>query len=201
MGVGGCRDHEIHSASARLRPAGGDCCRQASPLARDGGVERERPKRRLNDAETLGAPSALVLVSCDEDAEMQLGQRCRADRAFDIVRSVLGDQHGRVEQSLHRQANGSTNSPGSRSRSRASVVGAGVVQIARSRGPLTHCSGATSPLCRRPTRNSQPRLYRKLPQTTSGCYPSPGSSVKLPPLSGVTARKCRSSKVRMRVVS
>jgi hypothetical protein len=147
MRVGCCRNHEIHGASARLCPARSDGGRQASPLAGDGGVERERLESRLNDAETLRSSCTLVLVSCDKDAEMQLGQRCRADRAFEVVRSVLGDQHGRIEQRLHRQANGSTNSPGSRSRSRASVVGAGVVQIARSRGPLTHCCGAAGPRC------------------------------------------------------
>lgn len=102
MGVGCRGDHEIHGAAARLGATGSDCCRQSSPLARDGGIERERMERCLNDAQALRSPGALVRVLCDEDAEMQLGQRRRADRALEIVRPVLGDQHGRVEQDLHR---------------------------------------------------------------------------------------------------
>jgi hypothetical protein len=51
----------------------------------------------LDDAEALCSPGALGLVSCDEDAEVQLRQRRGADRGFEVVRAVFGNQHRRVE--------------------------------------------------------------------------------------------------------
>ena len=63
-------------------------------------------ERCLDDAEALCSPAALVRVLCDEDAEMQLGQRCRAYGALKIVRPVLGDQHGGVKQDVHQLGEG-----------------------------------------------------------------------------------------------
>jgi len=74
MGIGCCCNHEIHGASARLCPTGSDCCRQASPLAGDRGIEGQRMERCLDDAEALCSPGAFVSVLCDEDTEVQLGQ-------------------------------------------------------------------------------------------------------------------------------
>lgn len=98
----GCRgDYEINGASAWLRPAGSDRGCQASPLAGDCGIEGQRMEGCLDDAETLCATGALVIVLGDEDTEVQLRQRCGADRAFEVVWSILRDQHGRVEDRSH----------------------------------------------------------------------------------------------------
>jgi hypothetical protein len=49
-------------------------------------VDWQRVARGLDDAESLGAASALVGVACREHAEVHLGERSRADRALELPR-------------------------------------------------------------------------------------------------------------------
>jgi hypothetical protein len=61
-----------------------DRIRQPTPLAGDGGVDREGIKRRLDDAEPPCAKRALVGVLRYERTEVELGERCDADRSLDV---------------------------------------------------------------------------------------------------------------------
>ncbi len=81
------------TASARPCPTGSDRCPQASRLAGDGGVERERLEGRLDDAETLGAPSALVLLRFVEAKDF--GPRSPADRSDRSASSASIRPYGR----------------------------------------------------------------------------------------------------------
>ena len=72
--VGGGGDGEVHRAPARLAAAGADRGGEASPFARDGGVDRQRLEGRLDHAEAQAAAGALVGVAGDEHAEVQLGE-------------------------------------------------------------------------------------------------------------------------------
>ena len=81
--VRGRCDREIHGAPAGLRAALRDRSREPAPFARDGRVDRERVERGLDDAEALGAASALVRIAGDQDAEVKLGQGGGADRALE----------------------------------------------------------------------------------------------------------------------
>jgi hypothetical protein len=74
-------------ARRRGRPAAlRDRSGQATPLAGDGGVYREGVKRRLDDAEPLCATRALVGILRHKRTEVELGERCNADRSFDVLR-------------------------------------------------------------------------------------------------------------------
>jgi hypothetical protein len=56
--VGGRRDREVHRPAPRLPTPLADRGGEPAPLASDGGVDRERIERRLDDAEAQGADRA-----------------------------------------------------------------------------------------------------------------------------------------------
>src|SRR5215216_2994380 len=99
--------------------------REAPPLPRHRRIDRKRIERRFDHAEPLGPTCAFVRVGCDERPEVQLGKRGGADRPFQLTGIRGADQDRRIEyEAAH--ADGSASWAGSRSRSSASVSGAGL---------------------------------------------------------------------------
>ena len=101
MDVRGRGDHEVERPPPWLSPAVDNGCSQSSPFACDGCVDGEGIERCLDNTEPLGPPGPLVLRVGDEDAEMQLGKRRGADRAFELARAFCADEHGGVEEGSH----------------------------------------------------------------------------------------------------
>lgn len=101
MHVRGCCDHEVESSSARLPAAADEGCREPPPFACDCSIDRKRVEGRLNDAEPLGPACSLVFRAGDEDAEVQLGERGGADRAFELTRTLRADEDRGIEEDAH----------------------------------------------------------------------------------------------------
>ena len=81
------RPHAPHLVTRPWLPAAlRDRSGQATPLAGDRGVDRQGIKRRLDDAEPLCASRALVGVLRYERTEVELDERCDADRSLDVLR-------------------------------------------------------------------------------------------------------------------
>jgi len=74
---------------------------QASPLAGDRGVEGQRLEGGLDDAQSHCAASALVLVACDQDAEVKLGETRGTDGPLESSGVFGADQHRGVEHCAH----------------------------------------------------------------------------------------------------
>jgi hypothetical protein len=72
--VGGCRDHQVDSASAWLPAALGNRSGKTTPFAGDRSVDRQWIKRRLDHAEPLGPRRSLVTINGDQRPEMQFGK-------------------------------------------------------------------------------------------------------------------------------
>ena len=94
-------DREVDSSSARFPPAAHERCREPRPFARDGGVDRERVERGLDDAEPLRPSSSLVVRAGDEDAKVEFGEGRGADGAFQLAGAFCRDQDRGVEKDAH----------------------------------------------------------------------------------------------------
>lgn len=101
MNVRGGSDHEIESSSARLAAAVHDGGCEPAPLTRDRRVDRQRLECRFDRAEPLRPEGSFVVVLCDEDAEVQFGERSDADGAFDAPRPFCSDEDGGIEEDAH----------------------------------------------------------------------------------------------------
>jgi hypothetical protein len=101
MDVRGRSDHEVECSPPGLSPAADNSRCQPSPFACDRRVDGQGIERRLDDTEPLGPAGSLVLRTGDEDAEMQFGKRCGADRAFELTRAFCADEYGGIEQGSH----------------------------------------------------------------------------------------------------
>jgi hypothetical protein len=99
--VGGSGDPEIERPPPGLTPTADDGCCKPSPLARDRRIDGEGIERRFDHTEPLRSPGALVLRAGDEHAEVQFGERCRADRTFELTRAFCADEDGGVEEGSH----------------------------------------------------------------------------------------------------
>ncbi len=95
------RDRQIDCASARLTTSCLDGRGETAPLAGDLGSQRKRIERRFDRRESLYASRAFVLISRDEDAEVELGQGCNAYRGLDVERWLIADEYRRIEQRPH----------------------------------------------------------------------------------------------------
>jgi hypothetical protein len=74
---------------------------ESAPFPCDGGVDRERLERGLDDAEPQRTAGAFVVVGGDQDAEVKLGEAGGADGALELAGVVGADQHRGVEQRSH----------------------------------------------------------------------------------------------------
>lgn len=93
--------HEIERSPSRLPAAAYDGCCKSPPLTRDRRIHGQWVECGFDDTEPLRPASSLVLRVGDEDAEVQLGERCGADRAFELPRTFCGDQDGGIEEDAH----------------------------------------------------------------------------------------------------
>lgn len=101
MDIRGRGDREVDCSPPRLPPSADNRRCQPSPFACDRRVNGQGIERRLDDAEPLGPAGSLVLRAGDEDAEMQFGERCGADRPFELTRAFSADEHGGIEEGSH----------------------------------------------------------------------------------------------------
>jgi hypothetical protein len=101
VNVRGSGDHEIERTPPGLSPAADKGCCKPSPFARDRSVDGQRIERGLDHTEPLQPPGPLVLRAGDEDAEVQFGERCGADRAFELTWAFCADEDGGIEENSH----------------------------------------------------------------------------------------------------
>ncbi len=94
---GGCGD-EVEGSSAWLSATANHGCRESAPFARDRVVDGEGIECCLDHPETLRATCALIVVSGDEDAEVEFGERGGADCPFDVARTFCADENGGIEE-------------------------------------------------------------------------------------------------------
>lgn len=92
-------DGEVGHALAGPTASPGDRRQQAAPLARDAVIERQRVgEAGLEQAEARSAKRPLLLIDCDEQPEVQLRNRDRADRRFGLCRNIARDQDRGIKQ-------------------------------------------------------------------------------------------------------
>ena len=83
----------------RGRPPRLATARSATPLARNPVIERQRVgEAGLEKAQARGAKRPLLLTGCDEQSEVQLRNRDRADRRFGLCRDIAHDQDRGIKQ-------------------------------------------------------------------------------------------------------
>jgi hypothetical protein len=136
MHVGRRRDHEVNRATSGLPATFGHGRCEPTPLPSDRCVDRKRIERGFYDAEPLRPPGTFVRIGRDKNPKVKLGERCCADRAFQVPGAGGPDQDGCIEYAAV-QENGSPSPAGKRCRSAARLRGAGVSNTPRRLGPPT----------------------------------------------------------------
>jgi hypothetical protein len=98
---GGRGDYQVECAPPWLSPTTDDRCGEPSPFASDGRIDGEGIEGGLDDAEPLRPSSSLVLRVGNKDAEVQLGERCNADPAFEVTWAFRPDENRRIQEGSH----------------------------------------------------------------------------------------------------
>ena len=144
------RDREVGQALSRRSASLGDGRFESPPLARDSVLDGKRiGEARLDQAEARSAKRSPLLVGRDQQPEVQLGDRNRADRGCDALRgpsSLISTEVSRTPTGIDLGGPGVLEVFAAEAlRSRPSVGSTGSAQRSCSLAESTHCRVRAGP--------------------------------------------------------